>query len=218
MVGRLRNEQLLVSGRGTAPAFKGLVQDADNGTKLVLKSSGEGGYGPSDHISFALKKIPVLFFWTGIHADYHQPSDDADKINYAGMDEVIDFGEKVVDRVVAMPRQAYNADADKNSDPHGGAFAGEPPRVTLGVVPDYNAEESVLGVKIAGSRADTPAAKAGLIEGDVIIKLGDRNIDSLYALTDALAVAEPDKPTTVTVLRNGEKLELPVTLVKRKPQ
>ena len=216
MVGRLRNEQLMVGGRGTAAGFKEILQQADDGSPLVLKSSGEGGYGPSDHISFALKKIPVLFFWTGIHSDYHTPTDDSDKVSYAGLDQVIDFGEKVIDRIVAMPRQPYEASADKNADPHGGMFSGEPPRVTLGVVPDYNAEENVLGVRIAGSRADTPAAKAGLIEGDVIIKLGDYNIESIYSLTSALATAEPDKPTTVTILRNGEKLELPVTLTKRK--
>jgi hypothetical protein len=216
MVGRMSGSQVLIAGRRTAPGFKDIIQQADDASPVTVKISGEGGLGPSDHFSFAAKKVPVLFLWTGLHGDYHQVSDDADKVNYAGLNQVVDFGEKLIDRLLVMPKQKYDDSADK-VDPHTGGD-GMPMRVTLGVIPDpasYSGENTIIGVRIVGSRADTPAAKAGLVEGDVVIKLGDRHIESIYGLTAALSSAEPDKPTTITIMRNGEKLELPVTLTKR---
>lgn len=217
MVGRMSGTQLLVAGRKTAPAFADILKEADEASPVDVKISGEGGLGPSDHYSFAARKVPVLFLWTGLHADYHQATDDADRINYQGLEQVVDFGEKLIDRLLVMPKQAYDASADKH-DPHTGGD-GMPMRVILGVIPDpasYSGENRIIGVRIVGSRADTPAAKAGLREGDIIIKLGDRNIESIYSLTAALAAAEPDKETTITIMRNDEKLELPVTLTKKK--
>src|SRR6185312_501617 len=88
MVGRVRDQKLLIGGEGTAANFPKLVENADESLPLKLGEFGKGGIGPSDHTSFALHKIPVLFFFSGLHLDYHRPTDTADKINYDGMNQV----------------------------------------------------------------------------------------------------------------------------------
>jgi hypothetical protein len=97
MVGRVRNNVLSVGGTGTAASFEEMLKKADDASPLELKNFGKGGFGPSDHMSFALKQIPVLFFWSGNHGDYHRPTDDADKINYDGIEQVIQPATGVVD-------------------------------------------------------------------------------------------------------------------------
>lgn len=112
MVGRLRNMTLLVGGDGTARPFDRILADLDEQSPLKLDEFGKGGFGPSDHLSFALKKVPVLFLFTGLHLDYHRPTDTADKINYDGLAQVVRFGVKLVDRLCAMPKSPYEESAD----------------------------------------------------------------------------------------------------------
>ncbi len=215
MVGRVRNDTLYLGGMGTAAGLEAIVRAADEASPLAVKDIGKGGLGPSDHMSFALKKIPVLFFFSGLHPDYHRPSDDADKINYAAMEQVVAFGRDVLDKLATGPRQPYIAVAD-NRQHVGmtGAVGGN--RVALGVVPDYSAMESTGGVRITGTSPGSPAAAAGLQEGDVITRFGDKTIDDLMDLSNALANAKAGDKVKLNVRRDGKNIAVDTTLAERK--
>src|SRR5262249_20124295 len=107
MVGRVSNNRVLIGGAGTAPAFDPMLKQLDDELPVEISHIGRGGFGPSDHASFAAKKIPVLFFFTGLHADYHRQSDTADKINYDGMALASDLGYRLAEEMSTMPRQKY---------------------------------------------------------------------------------------------------------------
>ena len=220
MVGRVRDEKLSVGGTGTAKSFEKMVEEAAKDSPLKLQSFGKGGLGPSDHTSFATKKIPVLFFFSGLHADYHRPTDTADKVNFEGMRQVVDLSVKVVDAMTKMPSAAA-------AHPHhpggmmgmgsgtstGSASGGT--KVTLGVVPDYS-DESVKGVRITGTSPGSPADKAGLRGGDTLVKYNGENLDSLMDLFNALAKAKPGEKVHLTVQREGKTVETDAVLVERK--
>jgi hypothetical protein len=216
MVGRLRNQTLYTGGEGTAESFESILQQDDAGLPLQLKSIGKGGFGPTDHQSFATKKIPVLFFFTGMHSDYHRPTDTADKINYAGLAEVSEFAERVVDSMTTMPREPYVGKYDSQGLTIAGYGSHGSGGVILGVVPDYGTDESTAGVRITGTAENSPAELAGLKNGDVIVQIGDKKIDSLYDLSDFLAKAKPGEKVSVQVLRDKQRIELHATLAERK--
>ena len=218
MVGRIRNEMLYVGGGGTAPVFDGVLSWADQRSPLQIKSIGKGGWGPSDHQSFAMKKIPVLFFFSGMHSDYHTPTDTADKINYQGIAEVAEMSQRVIDAMTEMPHQQYVAAYDSQRLNLGGSGGGPRggTRVTLGIVPDYGTDESTVGVRITGTSAGSPAAAAGLKEGDIIFQMNDKKIANLYDLTDFLARGKPGDQVTIKVKRDKEETELHATLAARR--
>jgi hypothetical protein len=210
---------LYVGGTGTAKAFDAIVKQADARSPLQIKDIGRGGIGPSDHMSFALKKIPVLFLFSGLHADYHRPTDKADKINYRGIEQVVDFTADLLRQIADMPRQAYVDAADASPMRVGmGSTHGGGARVTLGVVPDYSSFGEGGGVRISGTSPDSPAAAAGLQAGDVIVRMGERNIDTLYDLSDVLAKGKPGQKVKLKVLREGSKdpIEMEATLAEKK--
>jgi hypothetical protein len=215
MVGRIRNETLYVGGAGTAGTFDAILAGADKSSPLQLKSIGKGGRGPSDHQSFAMKGIPVIFFFSGMHADYHRPTDDADKINFRGISEVVDFGMKVIDGMATMPRQTYVAKFDSQPTPLSGVGSSGA-RVSLGVVPDYGSDETTGGVKISGTSPGTPAEAAGLKDGDIITRIGEKTIDNLYDLTDFLGGSKAGDKVTIYFLRDKQRMETQATLVERK--
>ncbi|MEA2735791.1 MAG: hypothetical protein QOE14_2242, partial [Humisphaera sp.] len=166
---------LYVGGAGTAAAFDKIVKKADAGSPLVVSDIGRGGIGPSDHMSFALKRIPVLFLFSGLHGDYHRPSDDAEKINYDGLAEVVDFARDIVQQIAAAPKQAYVQASDASPMRVGGT--GQRSRVTLGVMPDYSSFDAKGGVRISDAMPNSPAAAAGLKPNDVIVKFDKKKID-----------------------------------------
>jgi hypothetical protein len=217
MVGRVRNEMLFVSGTGTAKGLETIVHDADAASPLKVKET-LSGFGPSDHTSFVLKKIPSLFFFSGTHADYHTPRDDADKINYDGVAEVIGFGRRVVDGLATGPRLEYVAVA--GGSPHAGVAMGTGGggvgRVTLGVVPDYTSLEGTEGVRITGTSPGSPAEAAGLKDGDVITAFGEKKIADLHDLSAALAAGKAGDTIKLKLRRDGQDLELSATLAERK--
>lgn len=212
MVGRVRNNVIYVGGAGTAPSFDAFLKEAGVDSPLVQKSFGRGGMGPSDHMSFALKKVPVLFLFSGLHMDYHRPTDTADKINFAGIDDVVKFSIKLLNGLEDMPREKYVDSADKDSmkPVHTGS------RVTLGIVPDYSAmDDSAKGVKISGTSSGSPAEKAGLKADDVIVQWNSDKVDSLQQLTNFLAAAKPGDKVKLGVMRGEKRLELEATLAAR---
>jgi hypothetical protein len=206
---------LYVGGSGTAATFDAIIQKADERSPLVLKDIGKGGLGPSDHMSFALKHVPVLFFFSGLHADYHRPTDDADKINYEGLEEVVNLVQDVTEQVAQSPRQNYIVAADAHSMHIGSPSSGT--TVTLGVIPDYTvAMDAGGGVKISGTSPNSPAAKAGLKAGDTIVKWDAKAIDTLYDLSDMLARGKHGQMVKLKVMRDGKPIEIQATLATRK--
>lgn len=217
MVGRLRDESLFVGGAGTAPSLEHILADADKGSPIKLKDIGKGGRGPSDHMSFAMKKIPVLFFFTGLHADYHRPTDRIEKINFNGMAEIVDLSRRVIDGMTAMPKEQYITAADAHSMSMGmGSATGGERKASLGVVPSYGDESDVKGVRITGTSPGSPAETAGLKEGDVIVGFNEKNVDNLMDLSNDLASAKPGDNVKVRIIREKNELTIAVKLVERK--
>jgi hypothetical protein len=211
MVGRLRDNRLMMMGVGTAIEFADLVQRVNQANgKFDLKLSNDG-FGPSDHSSFYKRKVPVLMLFTGAHADYHKPSDTADKINYEGLARVAGFAGALVDSLDARPRPTYvvaKADSSMGRIAGGGGYG-----AYLGTIPDYMQTEG--GVLLSGVRAGGPAEQAGLKGGDVIIKFDGVRIDNIYDYTFALRSRKPGQAVRITVKRGAEELDLLVTLGRR---
>jgi hypothetical protein len=219
MVGRVRKNLVYVGGGGTAAPLKGLLKAVDDASPLEFKNMGDGGLGPSDHMSFAQKKVPVLFFFSGTHEDYHRPTDTADKVNYDGVAQVVSVGVGLIDELARMPLSKYVDAADKNSmmNPNRTGTGGEGVRrATLGIVPGYGEEEDGKGVKISGTSAGTAAEKAGLQEGDVITKIGDKPTGTLMEMSSVLATHKPGDKVKVVYLRGGKEAVVDVVLGERK--
>ncbi len=177
--------------------------------KQFLLTLNEDGYGPSDHSSFYAKQIPVLFFWTGTHDDYHKPSDTADKINYEGEARIVSFIESIVrDLDKSDTRPAYTV-AKSESQGRSTGF-----RVYLGTIPNY--ADANDGLKLDGVRDDSPAAKAGLKAGDKIVKLAGHEVKNVYDYTYALGEMKAGQEYEVELMRDGKLLTLKITPTARK--
>jgi peptidase M28-like protein/PDZ domain-containing protein len=217
MVGRVRNQTIYVGGDGTAADLLQLLHDADAGSPLAVRGIGRGGFGPSDHMSFALKHVPVLFLFSGMHRDYHTPTDTAEKINYPGIVETADLARRLVDEMATMPRESY---VDKYDNEGLNLFAtasiGSAPPVVLGVVPDYASMQAQAGVRISSTTPGMPAQAAGLREGDVIVQIGATKIANLMDLMAFLSDAKPGQTVTIVVMRDKQRIEAPTTLAERK--
>ncbi len=201
MIGRLNDstKKLLIYGVGTSPVFVPLLDSIN--TKLSLKKD-SSGIGPSDQTSFYLKDIPVLHFFTGQHCDYHKPSDDADKINYAGEVEVLNYITAVIEKTYHYPKLTFaktrNPDLGKSSY-----------KVTMGVMPDYTYEGE--GMRIDGVTDNKPAFKAGLLKGDVVKKLGSFEVKDVQGYMKALSNFKKGDSTTIEIQRNTETKVLNLT-------
>ena len=199
MVGRLNPEKsLAVHGVGTSPSFPPVL-DPINTDSLKLVPS-ESGVGPSDHTSFYLQDLPVLHFFTGQHADYHKPSDDADKINYEGLVKVVRYISRLIAGLDAEPKLAFTKTKDSSDSPR---FT-----VSMGVVPDYLYDGK--GMRVDGVSEGKPAQAAGLMKGDIVIQLGDSTINDMMGYMRALSVFKKGDSTQVVVQRAGQRLETKV--------
>lgn len=201
MVGRLNEEKTLaVNGIGTSPAWKKYLKKA-NSEKLnyVFSSS---GIGPSDHTQFYLKDIPVLHFFTGQHDDYHRPSDDVEKVNFDGMVSISMLIKRLIGGLDDDGKLKFKKTKD-TQDKKAPAFS-----VTLGVVPDYLFDGK--GMRISGVKEDRPAVKAGMIEGDIVIKIGSVKVDDMMSYMKGLSEFEKGDKAEVSFLRDGKKMEVKV--------
>lgn len=207
MIGRLNGKNdLIVYGTGTSSNWKSILDDK-NEYDFNLTFNDEG-FGPSDHSSFYGKNIPVLFFFTGTHSDYHKPSDDYDKINSDGEEKVVKYVFDVaMDIIQAESKPDYLAVERKDT----GRMSGS--RVYVGTVPDFAGD--VDGYKLGGVTDGSPAAKAGLKAGDIIIKFGDKKISNLYDFTYAIGDFVPGDKVNVVVTRGDEELTFEVELGSR---
>jgi hypothetical protein len=219
MVGRIRDERLYIGGAGTADTFDSILAAADAGLPLKLKESGpyigRGGFGPSDHMSFALKKIPVLFLFSGMHADYHRPTDTAEKVNYQGIEETVALGQGIVDAMAAMPAEPYINKFDSVVAMGLGSGDNASRRAALGVIPDYNTDDTTPGVKIMGTHPGSAGEQAGMRDGDILIEIGSTRIDSLYDLEAYLERAKPGDKVQLVFLRQKQRIEASAVLSER---
>jgi aminopeptidase YwaD len=204
MVGRLNDSThaLNIGGYGTSPVWAKVVNKADPNFKIGFDTS---GVGPSDHSSFYYQEIPVLFFFTGSHHDYHKPSDDADKINYEGEASVMKYVYNVVAKMDKEPKPHFTA--TKQTSVGKTRF-----KVTLGIMPDYSFQEG--GVRVDGVSDGKPAIRAGIKGGDIITQLGDNKVQSMQSYMEALGKFEPGQKTEVKLMRDGKEMVLPIEFNK----
>lgn len=203
MVGRLNAEKVLaVMGTGTSPTWNTVLANTDK-QGLQLKTS-ENGIGPSDHTSFYLIDLPVLAFFTGQHTDYHKPSDDAELLNFDGIAQIGDLMLALIAATGPAGKLAFTKTKDENENKKAASF-----KVTLGVLPDYVFAGD--GMRIDGVLDGRPAAAAGLLKGDVIIKLGTKEVKTVYDYMEGLAMFKAGESTEVVVLREGKTQTFKVT-------
>jgi hypothetical protein len=203
MVGRLDAEKLIVHGTGTSVGFDELVDRLAAAAGLTTAKE-PGGFGPSDHSSFYAKKVPVLHLFTGSHADYHRPTDTADKINYDGMVRLAGLVTDVVAELASGPRPDYREVASTMFARGGGD------RPYFGSIPDFGKPGG--GYAISGVAKDSPAANGGLQGGDVIVRLGESAITGLDDFDSALRKHKGGERVPVVVRRGGADVTLEVLL------
>ncbi|HEY6063621.1 MAG TPA: M28 family peptidase, partial [Chitinophagaceae bacterium] len=212
MVGRLNDSTkvLTIGGYGTSPEWSAVIskdyfnlpnREKKSAPSLIIKFD-SSGTGPSDHTSFYRKDIPVLFYFTGLHSDYHKPTDDADKINYAGEQVVIQHICSLIESLNGMPRLAFTKTRETQTTTSA-RFS-----VSLGIMPDYTFAGT--GVRADGVSDGKPAQKAGLQAGDIIIQLGENNISSLENYMQALGKFKKGEKARVKFKRGNETLEVTV--------
>lgn len=196
MVGRLNDSThtITVGGYGTSPTWGNILDEKTKAFNIKFDSS---GIGPSDHTSFYLKNIPVLFFFTGTHKDYHKPTDDVDKINFAGELDVIKYIYHIIEETNKLGKLAFL----KTKEPK---MEGKRFTVTLGIMPDYT--YSGKGVRADGIIDGKVAQKAGLRQGDVIVKLGENSVSDLNSYMNVLSKYKKGDSTTVTIMRGSDAL------------
>lgn len=209
MIGRLNKRKLIVYGVGTSPGFEELARSANADSLFDLKLN-KDGFGPSDQSSFYGKNIPVFHFFTDLHGDYHRPADDWDKINYDGMKQVLEYV-----RMIAMKLDVTEVKPEyvQVEMPRSTEGSGRGIRSYTGTIPDFG--EQVEGMKLSGVREGSPAAKAGLQAGDIIVKFGTIDIKNLYDYTFALAEYKPGDEVEVVVKRGNDFVKSMLTLGRR---
>jgi aminopeptidase YwaD len=233
MVGRLKDDKLTVGGIGTANEWKSLVESKNEIIPKVYGDSkkatssnafaekresvyrfslqlNEDGFGPSDHSSFYGKQIPVLFFFTGTHEDYHKPSDTADKINYGGLLKITEYVADIT-RYIDQSSTKPTYKVAQSSGTGGGRMSFN---VSLGTVPAYG--DSTDGMLIDAVRDNSPAAKSGLKAGDKIVELAGKDVRNVQDYTIILGELKADTEYEIVVMRGAEKLTLKIIPAARK--
>ena len=211
MIGRIKDNRVYIGGVGTGSTFKSVLEQAQRDAPFKIEYSA-GGYSSSDHTSFVAKKIPVLFFFSGLHSDYHKPSDTADKINAPSAARLLDMVESVLVQLANAPEPPAFQVVAEDKPPAGGGGGGYGPY--FGSIPDFGQVEN--GVKFADVKPNSPAAKAGLKAGDILVQFGDKPIKNLYDFTDALRRSKVGDVVEVKVLRDGQPVTASVKLEQRK--
>jgi len=219
MIGRIRDRKIYVGGVGTGTTFAELLKEVGQHHEFQADATERGGYGSSDHTSFTTKQVPVLFFFSGLHADYHKPSDTWDKIDAPDAVQLLDMIADVMDHLTdGTPRPQYVRVVDPEN-PHGevashssGTVSGYGP--DFGSIPDFT--EIPNGVRFADIRPGSPAAKAGFKGGDILIEFDGKKIQNLYDFTYALRAEKPGQEVLVKVLRGDQTIEAKVLLTERK--
>jgi len=210
MIGRIKDGKVFIGGVGTGSTLKSLLEQAQSGSNFKIEYS-PGGYSASDHTSFVTKRIPVLFFFSGLHSDYHKPSDTWDKIDSQSAARLVDVvGKTGLELATASDRPTFVTVVEDK--PLAGSGGGYGPY--FGSIPDFGQVEN--GVKFSDVRPGSPAAKAGFKGGDILVQFGDKPIKNLYDFTDALRRSKVGDVVDVTVMRDGQPVKASVKLEQRK--
>jgi membrane-associated protease RseP (regulator of RpoE activity) len=212
MIGRIRDSKIYIGGVGTGSTFTAILEQAQKSSDFKIEYS-PGGYSASDHTSFVARKIPVLFFFSGLHADYHKPSDTWDKINAPSAAKLLDLVADVALHLATatQPPVFVTVVQDKPVSGVSGPGGYGP---YFGSIPDFG--EVKDGVRFSDVRPGSPAAKAGLKAGDILVQFGDKPIHNLYDFTDALRRSKVGQVVEVRVLRDGQPMTVSVKLEQRK--
>jgi aminopeptidase YwaD len=213
MIGRIRDKKVYVGGVGTGTTFKPLLEKVAAKYDLKLAYSA-GGYAASDHTSFVVKSVPSLFFFSGLHSDYHKPSDTWEKIDPNSAARLLDLIADVAAGLASAPERPQFVKVEEPQTGVAGTGEVRSYGPYFGSIPDFGETEN--GVKFADVRPDSPAAKAGLKAGDVLVQFGDRPVKNLYDFTDALRRSKVGDVVEVKVLRDGQPVTARVTLEQRK--
>jgi hypothetical protein len=200
MIGRLNPESntISVGGTGTSVETDSLLKILEINRPYKITHSTDG-YGPSDHASFYSENIPVFYFTTGAHEDYHTPSDDADKINYTGEVAVLDMVYDLAVKVSAGSRLTFHEAGAKQATRYGRNM-----KVTLGIVPDMVSNDN-NGLRVDGVRKGGPADKAGIIKGDRVISIEGQPVTNIYDYMARLGKLKPGQVASVEIIRNEVK-------------
>jgi hypothetical protein len=218
MIGRVRDRKVYVGGVGTGTTFAELLKEVGPRHDFETDVTERTGYGSSDHTSFTAKQVPVLFFFSGLHADYHKPSDTWDKIDAPSAVRLLGLVADVMDHLRDAPgrpefvRVAETQPPPDPASPHTGKVSGYGP--DFGSIPDFT--ELPNGVRFADIRPGSPAAKAGLRAGDILTEFDGKRIQNLYDFTYALRAKRPGQEVLVKVLRGDQTIEAKVLLTERK--
>lgn len=201
MVGRLDEEKrIAIYGTGTSPVWDSIIETIKVPEFKIKKHA--SGVGPSDHTSFYLQDLPVLHFFTGQHENYHKPSDDAELINYVGLELVVDYIEELLGLMDQKPVPVFTkTKGESRSTP---SF-----KVTLGVIPDYLYSDK--GMRIDGVREGRPADNAGIIKGDIVKKMASLEIIDMMSYMQALGKFEKGQTIIIIIERDGQLLEKKLT-------
>jgi hypothetical protein len=211
MIGRIKDDKAYIGGVGTGSTFKAVLEQAQKDAPFRIEYSASG-YSSSDHTSFVTKKIPSLFFFSGLHSDYHKPSDTWEKINAPSAARLLDMVENVAVQLANAPDPPAFQVVAEDKPAAGGGGGGYGPY--FGSIPDFGQTEN--GVKFSDVKPNSPAAKAGLKAGDIMIQFGDKPIKNLYDFTDALRRSKVGDVVEVKVLRDGQSVTASVRLEQRK--
>ena len=222
MIGRIRQNTVYIGGIGTGSSFQSVVGGLEKNANFNFQNS-VGGYASSDQISFAARKIPILFFFSGLHPDYHRPSDTWEKINAPDAARLLDLVAQAALQIDAAPARPSFISVTADANPHAGVAAngngdeggGGGYGPLFGSVPDFGQSDNG-GVRFSDVTPGSPAAKAGLKAGDVLVRFGDKPIMNLYDFTDALRASKVGQTVEVTVTRDGKPLKVLVKLEQRR--
>jgi len=207
MVGRMQDNKLTVQAAGSSAAWGRLIEQANVAAGFDLSVQSDP-YQPTDVASFNQAGVPCLNFFTGTHVDYHKPSDTADKINVEGLKQVAEFVREIALSVANEPQRIAFTKVKVEQRPTGRGF-----RVYLGTVPNYSDQND--GLKLDGVRPGSPAEKAGMRAGDIVIKLGKMPIKNVYDYTYALGEMRGGEEVEAVVRRDGKEMTVKITPEKR---
>jgi len=204
MIGRLNNNSVILGGVGSSGNFENIIADTRiNHTIDIETNMGGVDFGRSDHASFYRENIPVLFFFTGAHEDYHKPTDDWDKIDYQGEKEILDFIYDLIIEVSQLEEKLAFAEIETNTPNNQNPVF----KVTFGVIPAYGSQK--VGLEIDGvSKKDGPAAKSGMKKGDIITAINGKDVRNIYDYMERLADLKPGQKVKVTINRDDDEKEL----------
>jgi hypothetical protein len=219
MVGRLNSRsELTMVGTGSTKGIDTIVEALGQSAGLKIKKVAglSDGFGGSDHESFYAKGVPVLFAFTGLHGDYHRPSDDTDRINFTGMGRIADYLELITLDLARRPARPAFVKLAEQRNPHAGDAdtSRRGTSVSMGIMPDYGYEQKD-GLKITGVRDGGPAAKAGLKDGDRIVSCGSKAVSTIYDYMEIMKQYKPGDRLQVVVVRDGKEVKLDVSLDTR---